>query len=204
TLVLEAPSRAVAGECTAADVLVQDAFGNPVPALDLPIAIEATPPGGFELRDARCAARVDAARPGTDGRATFGFVGTVAWPLTLTASAAGLPPVSRGVAVAPGAAEQVAFVSPPRAAAAGRCSPPLTVAALDRFGNAAAPEGAVALALAVAPAGAALFEDAACGRPLGAPALAPGGATLDVYLLAPAGAYRVSVTAAAMTGGAQD
>ncbi|MFL5260820.1 MAG: hypothetical protein ACJ79L_00225 [Anaeromyxobacteraceae bacterium] len=204
-LVLEAPSGAVAGGCTVASVLVQDAFGNSVPALDLPIAIGATPPGGFELRDPGCAARLDAARPGADGRATFAFLETVAWPVTLTASAEGVAPVSRVIAVAPDAASRLAFVSPPPAATAGRCSPPLTVAAVDRFGNAAALEDAVALALAIAPAGAALFADAACSRPVASAAIEAGRASIDLYLRAPAaGAYRVNVTAPGLDAGAQD
>ena len=205
-LVLLAPGNAVAGECTPAAVEVQDSLGNATRALDLAITIDATPRAGLALfEDAGCAVQLTAARPGTDGRAWFAFVGSVAWPVTLTAEAPGLPPVAQAVTVAPAAVNRISFASPPRTAQAGRCSPALTLLAQDLFGNAARPSQPIALTLAVAPAGPVFFADPACSTALGAAALAPGSGTLDFYLLAPAtGRFTVDASAPPLGGGAQD
>jgi hypothetical protein len=194
-LVLDAPVPTVAGICTPAAVLVQDAFGNATPAVDLPVGVDAVPRGGVALfAGASCDRPLAAVRPGTDGRAAFSFIETVAWPLTLTAAAPGLPPsIPHEVVVAPNVAVQVSFVSPPRTAKALRCSPALTILARDAFGNAA--PVAVTLTVSGAPA-ATFFADAECRSALGDAPLALANGTLDVYLLAPAGGtYDVGVSA---------
>ncbi|HYS81042.1 MAG TPA: hypothetical protein VEM76_10040 [Anaeromyxobacteraceae bacterium] len=206
-LVLLAPASAIAGECTPAAVEVQDALGNATRALDVAVMLDAAPRAGLAFfEDASCAVQLTAARPGTDGRAWFAFMGSVAWPVTLTAEAPGLPPVAQAVTVAPGAVDRISFVSPPRTAQAGRCSPALTLLAQDVFGNAAGPSQPIALTLAVAPAGPAFFADPGCSIALGATAaLASGSGALDVYLLAPAaGRFTVDASAPPLGGGAQD
>jgi hypothetical protein len=204
-LVLLAPATAVAGQCTAAAVEVQDVYGNAARALDLPISIDSAPAAGFALfAVAGCMVPLTAAHPGTDGRASFAFKGTVAWPVTLTAQAPGLPLVTQQVAVAPGAMARVSFVSPPRTAKAGSCSASLTLLAQDGFGNPARPSVPTALTLSVTPAGPAAFADPDCQTPLGAAALAPVSGTLDFYLLAPvSGTYDVDASASQLVGDSQ-
>ncbi len=205
-LVLLAPATAVAGQCTAATVEVQDVYGNATRALDLPISIDAAPAAGLALYSgADCGGMLTAAHPGTDGRATFSFRGTVAWPVTLTAQAAGLPLVTQEVAVAPDAVARVSFVSPPRTAKAGSCSASLTLLAQDGFGNPARPSVPTALTLSVTPAGPAAFADPDCQTPLGAAALAPVSGTLDFYLLEPvaSGTYDVDASASQLVGDSQ-
>ncbi|HEX7488006.1 MAG TPA: hypothetical protein VF341_03825 [Anaeromyxobacteraceae bacterium] len=205
-LVLLAPTSAVAGGCTAGAVEVQDAWGNATRALDLPIALDAAPRAGLALfADAGCGIPLTATRPGTDGRAAFAFVGTVAWPVTLTAEAPGLPPAAQEVTFGPDVVARVSFASPPRTAKAGGCSSALTLLARDRFGNSVTPSLPIALALSVTPAGPVVFADPDCRTPLASAALTPTGGTLDFYLLAPgSGTYHLDASAPPLGGDAQD
>jgi len=205
-LVLLAPTTAVAGQCTAAAVEVQDVYGNATRALDLPISIDAAPAAGFALYSgADCGGTLTAAHPGTDGRASFAFVGTVAWPVTLTGAAPQLSPVAQAVAVAPDAVARISFVSPPRTVNAGGCSLALTLQSQDFFGNSARSSLPLAVTLSVAPPGPAVYAGEDCKTLLAAAAIVPGSGTLDFYLRAPPGSgpYAVGASATPFIGDSQ-
>jgi hypothetical protein len=165
------PAQAInAGACSqSAAVEVRDAYGNPSPEAARTLALTATPAGGvtFFAGPACSGAATTITVPAGEARAAFTFSGATAQTVTVTAAASGLASASQDELVTPdGRATRLAFLTPPRGAAAGSCSDELTLQAQDSAGLAVASAGAVQVALTATPsAGFATYSDAACSVP---------------------------------------
>ncbi len=143
---------------------LEDAFGHPTTAA-APVAVALAPAALDVLlfEDAACVISLGAAIIAAgEGTLAVHARGTRAGSSALPVSAPALAGDAQPIAVHPGPASAVAFVTTPRVSTAGSCSDPITAEVRDAFGNASPQPGSVALA--VAPAGAVtLFSDAACG-----------------------------------------
>jgi hypothetical protein len=164
------PRGTIAGACSGAAQPVTlellDAFGQPTTA-DGAVALLPTLPAGLSLHaDAACTAPMAApVIPAGSGSVTAWFRSTLAGAAVLDVAAAGITGATQVVTVAAAAPSRIAFVTAPRSAAAGACSPVATVEVRDAWDNAAT-GGAVAVELAASPAaGFALFADPLCAVP---------------------------------------
>ncbi len=140
------------------------------------------------------------ATPATSGAFVLGSLSTRITVTAVTPSdrltatdALGNTGASAAFAVSPGPPTTIAFASAPVSAAAGACSPPLTLELRDAWGNASPAPAAVDVPLQVSPPGAVTFyADGACATPVVAVVVAAGSATVDFRLVgAAAGAVAV-------------
>ncbi|MBL8957620.1 MAG: hypothetical protein JNK82_42995, partial [Myxococcaceae bacterium] len=124
--------------------------------------------------------------------------------LTAT-SGAGKTGTSNPFPVMAGAGARLVFATAPRSAAAGACSEPVTVQVVDATSTPSPVSAPLALSLTPSPSnGFALFTDAACTVPLGAPAIAAGQSGLTVRFRGTrAGAVQLAAGAAGLSGAAQ-
>jgi hypothetical protein len=163
-----APVTAVAGVCSDPVTAVShDAYGNVAPvAGPTTVALAAAPASGFELHDAAgcggapVGSTIFAAGATT---ATFRFRGTVAGPVTITASAFATS-ADQVETVVPAAPDRLVFTSAPQTLTAGNCSAAATVEARDVHGNVAPVAALTSVTLTAVPAaGFAFFDSAGCG-----------------------------------------
>ena len=164
---------------------VVDGFTDDVTVTDLTGTVTPTSAGPFAL-----------------GRLQTRFTVTpVAAADTLTVTdALGRGGTSAPFAVAPGPPAALVFASAPVSAAAGTCSPPVSLELRDAQGHAAPAAAAVAVELQSAPAGSlAFFGDASCAGAASAVTVAPGasGATFR-FLGAAAGPVAIRAVPAGL------
>jgi hypothetical protein len=197
-----------AGVCTGPVTLsLRDAYGFPTTARGpTALGVGAGAGAGFAAHaHAGCASPVDTLPVAAgQGEASFWFVATRAGALELTAAASALRGDGLATTVVAGPPAALAFVSPPRTAAAGDCSDAATVEVRDAWGNPSS-EGVAAVGLAAAPgAGLTLYSDA-CTTPATSVSVPPGSsaASLRFRGLAP-GTLRLDVSAPGLAGASQD
>ncbi len=97
------------------------------------------------------------------------------------------------------------FSTPPRAVAAGDCSPAVTVEILDALGQTTVAAAPTLVSLAPSqPVGFGLFSDGACTAPLSSPTVAAGDASATVYFRAThVGPVTLFVSTPGLTGASQ-
>ncbi|MDP1822248.1 MAG: right-handed parallel beta-helix repeat-containing protein [Archangium sp.] len=162
-----APQTRAAGSCSGiVTVEVRDAPGNPstVAALTT-VTLAALPVAGFAFySDASCATAVPSVTIAAGlSNTSFFFRGTLAQPIDVTASSAGLASATQRETLTAGPDAALLFTTPPRIVNAGACSAALTVGVQDAFGNAAPQAAARAVALSAAPGtGFTFYSDAGC------------------------------------------
>ncbi|MHB8872469.1 MAG: MopE-related protein, partial [Myxococcaceae bacterium] len=136
----------VAGICSALATLeVRDSFGNVSPvAAGATVGLTAAPSTGFLFySDATCVTAVTGVPIAPNGStAGFYFRGTATGAVVVTAAATGLGSVGQTETVTPAAAFRLTFLSAAQTLTAGDCSGPVTVRALDSFGNPSPVSGA--------------------------------------------------------------
>lgn len=205
------PRTVVAGSCSPASTLeVRDAWDNPALGSATTLALTASPSAGFGFfSDSACTvAAATIATATATARADLWFRGTVAQPVTVSASGAGLAAASQLETVTSGAADRLAFTTAARTATAGGCSGVVTVELRDPLGNVGAATASVPLGLLGAPAaGTTFYADPGCTIPLaaGEPAIVPGGSGASFHFAATAaGTLRVTVSATGLTSASQD
>ncbi|MGI5863321.1 MAG: hypothetical protein ACOX6T_14870, partial [Myxococcales bacterium] len=203
-----APQTLIAGRCSAA-ITVEARDPNGVPrdvGADTPVALSSAGAGIAFFRDAACSAPATSVQLASgSSRATFYLRGTVAGEQSITASVGGWSSASQTETIVADAPERLGFRTPPREALAGECSPVLTVAVEDQFGNVAAPAGTTVVNLRGAPPeGFGLFSDSDCTQPVAALALPAASPSGDFHFLGRRAAQvTVSATASGLTGTSQ-
>jgi hypothetical protein len=204
------PPQAVnADACSQAAVVeIRDAYGNPSPAAARTLALSASPAGGVTFFPGVVCAGVAGTVTVPDGqaRASFTFSGSTAQAVTVTVAASGLASASQDELVTPaGRATRLAFLTPPRGAAAGACSDEVTIQAQDSAGLAVASAGAVQVALSATPStGFETFADAACTVPATTLQIGAAQSTAGFHFRGTlAASVNVSVSSPALTGAAQ-
>ena len=203
-----APQSLTANACSAVVGLqTLDPFGN-VSAVGAAttVTLTAAPAAGFQFFTAAgCATATGSVIIASGSSAASFYVrGTAAGPVTVTASAAGMPNATQTETIVAGPPTKLTFTTPARTAAAGACSQLVTLRSYDAWGNLSAVAVATAVGLSAVPAaGFTFFADAACGTPA-TPTLAAGANTVSVYFRGTAsGAVTVNATVAGWTGDSQ-
>ncbi|HVE85011.1 MAG TPA: MYXO-CTERM sorting domain-containing protein [Myxococcales bacterium] len=188
-----------AGTCSPVlTVQSQDALANPAPVAG-PLALTSTSTAMtfYASSDATCSGAPSTAvalASGTTG--SFRFRDTAAGTPVITASAGGgVPPASQPETVRPAPPSRLAFTSAAAPVVAGACSGPLTVEALDPFGNPSPVGGDMPLGLSSTSATMALTGDLTCSA-TGAAAI-PAGATAATFAFQDTVAASPVITAAA-------
>lgn len=162
-----APQTSAAGNCSAlVTVEVRDVTGSPSPvSTATTVALNALPAAGFTFySDASCTLSVTQVSINAGlSSGSFYFRGTLAQPIDVTASCAGLTSATQRETLTAGPDAALTFTTPPRSVNAGACSAALIVQVQDAFGNAALQVAARAVALSALPAaGFALYSDLGC------------------------------------------
>ncbi len=202
------PQALIAGRCSAA-LTVEARDPNEVPrdvGADTPVALASAGPGITFFRDAACATVVASVQLAAgSSRATFYLRGTVAGDQIITTSVSGWTGASQTETITADAPEALGFRTPSRVTLAGECSPVLTVAVEDRFGNVATTAGATVVNLRGAPPeGLGLFSDPDCTQPIATLALPAASPRGDFYFLGRRAAQvTVSATASGLAGASQ-
>lgn len=201
-----APHVTTAGTCSPAVVLeARDASGNPTRvAADTTVALTASALSLFS--DAACSTPLGTVQlTAATATASFFFRGTVAGDAPLDAAATALTSASQVHRVTPAPADRLRFSSAAFSVNAGACSPAMTFARVDAFGNESPGAGPTVVTPAAAPAaGVSFFADASCGTPASAVTLAAGTAAGSVWLSATtAGSVDVTVSATGLAPATQ-
>jgi hypothetical protein len=180
---IAAPDRIGAGACGGPFTLeVQDTFGNPTMAsAPSPFSVMVNPPEGGQLfSDSACAAA--SASGMLQGRASFFVRSTRAGRPQLRVVPDAWPSAVREVDVDAGAPTGLVVASAPQVLAAGMCSAPVVVRAVDAFGNGAAVASSVPLTVDVEPStGVTLHDEGTCATMLNSLDLAAGAAEATFF-----------------------
>ncbi|MBI3184175.1 MAG: putative metal-binding motif-containing protein [Myxococcales bacterium] len=194
-----------AGDCSlAVTVESQDVYGNRSSTSgNKTLTLSPSPATGFTFfSDPACGTSVTSL-PWANGssQATFYFSGTVAQPVTVTATLSGLGSANQQETVLPAPGSQLAFASPAYTAVAGACAGPLTIDARDTYGNSSPLPAATPVSLAALPAaGFTFYLDAGCTTSATSVTIAAGSSSANFYF-AGTQAGAVDVTASEATLG---
>ncbi|MCC6335805.1 MAG: hypothetical protein IT380_17650 [Myxococcales bacterium] len=198
-----------AGACSAVGTVdVRDALGNASPVASATVVgLSAAPATGFTFySDAGCTTAITGVSvPMGGATASFYFRGTVAGPVAVTASSAGLLSAQQTHTISPATAAALVFTTPARSVTAGGCSANLDVQVRDTFGN-PVPQGAArAVNLSAAPAaGFTFYSDAACGSATTSVAVGAGASSAAFYVRGTgAGSVTVTAQSTGVTGATQ-
>lgn len=181
--VASAPPSVQAGACSEEFVLrLEDAGGRP-PEVPVGATVQlraSLPELGFFV-DAACRRPVGEATLSSAGVATFHALSSRSGTGLLRLAAEAVPAVEHPVAVGPGAASGLAFLTPSQRVRVGGCSQTVELASVGGDGLPAPVAGHLPLRLA-APADLLLFVDAACSIPSGSLSLEADAAVRTLYV----------------------
>lgn len=201
------PVTVAAGTCSPAVMIEsRDSAGAPVAVEStVPVTLSTSAAGVAFFSDDQCASPIaDVTLAAGTSSAKLYFLGTIAGPATLTASANGLAAAQQTETITPAPASALGFTTLPSFAVAGDCVP-ATVAATDAFGNASALTTSTVVTLsASAGSGVAFYSDSGCTLAItDAPFPPEGSAASFFYRTTLAGTVTLTANTSGLTSATQ-
>ncbi|MGI5860881.1 MAG: hypothetical protein ACOX6T_02365 [Myxococcales bacterium] len=189
------PASVVSGECARFSVEARDSRGGGVPVeKEVEVKVHGAPWPVELFADDTCSVPLQALSIEPSGAPAVGhFKASVAGEAGLRLVPATLAGAYAPLRVVAGPPKALRVTTPPRSVAAGACSPEVEVAAVDAFGNRAALDAEIEVAIASRPAGLSFFADRGCRHPQETATLAGEGAARFHFKGALDGIYAIEL-----------
>jgi hypothetical protein len=187
-LIFQNPSEGVSqSTCSGPDMLaVKDAYGNTavVTGVPLSIALSASPSTGFTFYQAgACSSAVTSVQiPVGQSAVGFNFYGTMAVPVTVTATSSLQPNPTQMINFNVGPPNKLVFTTAPQTKKANACSGAVTLQAQDSGGNVVTLSSPLNINLAAAPStGFGFYSDPLCSMAVSQAAIGTGASQATYY-----------------------